>query len=172
MVNFTASFVNRLRIGPSYVKVGFVTFGASGINHFFLNSTTTRAALLQRLLALPPFSTLANSNNLADALAQISNIQFLAVSGDRLDVRNVVIVLTAEPADLSKQFIVPQANLLKSAGVQLFAIGVDNANASEIQAISSSPQLLNNNYFMTQDSLLLTYVNTLFNLLCPAGCNG
>ena len=172
MVNFTASLVNRMRIGPNYVKVGFVTYGTSGINHFYLNSTTTRVALLQRLLTLSPFSTLANSINLAEALAQINNVQFLSVSGDRLDMRNVVVLLSAEPSDLSRELIVPQANLLKNSGVHIFAIGVDNANASEIQAISSSPQLLNSNYFMTQDSLLPTYVNTLFNLLCPAACNG
>ena len=175
MIQFVWSIVSRMNIGPDAVQIGLVTYGFFGKSQFYLQNSTHRLTMLNRISNLPSIAQLADWSNLAAGLSEVYNNQFTIARGDRVNVPNVVVVLTPQPADQGLDSTYIQANFLKAAGmIQIYSIGINSASTNEIRNISSSPQTLNYNYFLPgDDSQLYTIVDTLYNILCPAAfCPG
>ena len=173
IVNFVYELVSRLNIGSDAVQIGVVTYGSTSIDQFYLQDYLLRSTVLQRISNLASVQ-LTTLNNLANGLNEAYSQQFVSFRGDRVNVQNVVVVLTPVQSDDSTTNIFAQANILKNAGTRIYSIGVNSASTSEMQGVSSSPQVLNSNYFMVaQDTQLNSFVDTFYNIICPpVGCSG
>ncbi|KAL0167350.1 hypothetical protein M9458_039194, partial [Cirrhinus mrigala] len=71
------------------------------------------------------------------ALTYILKNSFKAESGSRSDVPKIVILITDGK---SQDDVFSPAQSLRDAGIELFAIGVKNADENELRAIASPPQ--------------------------------
>ena len=154
-----------MNIGPDEVRVGLVTYGFFGTDRIFLNSYSTASSLVQAIQAV---SATGDWSNLANGLNQAYESQFITANGDRANVQNVVVVIAPAKSDQGTDGTISTANILKNAGIKIYAVGMNNADATEMQAITSSPQTLGSNYFMlSSDTQLSSLVNTLHSTLCP-----
>ena len=169
MLSFVANVVSQMNIGPNGVRVGVVTYGFFGTDRIFLNSYSTASSLVQAIQAI---SATGDWSNLANGLNQAYTSQFTTANGDRANVQNVVVVIAPAKSDQGTDGTISTANILKNAGIRIFAVGMNNADATEMQSISSSPQTLGSNYFMlASDTQLSSLVNTMYSTLCPQGSN-
>lgn len=163
-----------MNIGPDAVQVGVVTFGFTGTSNYYLYNTTTRLNVMNQIASLPTLASQNSFASISNALQEVINNQFVAIRGDRPLVPNVVVLVTSLPANLDTNVEYQTANTLKARGVQVYTVGMNTANPTEIRNISSSPYLQNFNYFqLTSDVQLPTIVDSLYTVLCPpAGCPG
>ena len=172
IVSFVYQLASRLNIGTGAVQIGVVTYGSTGTDQFFLQDYLLRSTVLQRISNLASVQ-LTTLNYLTSGLSDAYLQQFVLNRGDRTNVQNVVVVLTSVQSDDSTSNIFAQANTLKNAGTRIYSIGVNSASTSEMQGVSSSPQVLNSNYFMlSQDTQLSGFVDTFYNIICPTVCSG
>jgi hypothetical protein len=173
MIDFAARVVSRMNIDSGSVQVGLVTYGFGATDRFFLNTSLTRAGVVSAIYALTTTVSLTSDAFLTNGLTQAYTSQFTAFRGDRPNVPNVVVVLSVANSDSNANTIFNQANIMKSAGITIYGFGINTASAFQMQSISSSPQLLNLNYFYANpDTTLGGYVNNFYNILCPLVCAG
>lgn len=164
------SIVSQMTIGPNNVQVGVITYGFSATSRFYLNTYTTQAQVIAAINAL---TLQGDWSNVAAALTEAQNNQFISARGDRSNANNVVILITPQRADQSANLVASTAAALRATGVQIYAVGTNTADAAELQTISSPPQTLNNNYFfVTSDTQLSSLSTTLYSLVCPLSCPG
>ena len=75
---------------------------------------------------------------------------FTAVNGDRSDADNVAIVITDGVSTWDKNLTIPEAETARLKGIQIVSVGVtDKVDEGELREMSSLPQILNQNYFMS-----------------------
>ena len=147
VLNFVQYIVNILDIGPNNVRVGIVRFSNFAQNLFHLNDTTTDQIGLQTYIASIPF--IGGNRNVSGALRTVINDQLTFRNGDRSNVENVVIVITGGTSDVDVIRTYSDALDLRSIA-KVFSIRVDNiANIAETISISSAPNQLNANYFVS-----------------------
>jgi hypothetical protein len=164
------SIVSQMTIGPNNVQVGVITYGFSATSRFYLNTYTTQAQVVAAINAL---TLQGDWSNVAAALTEAQNNQFISARGDRSNANNVVILITPQRADQNANLVASTAAALRATGVQIYAVGTNTADAAELQTISSPPQTLNTNYFfVTSDTQLSSLSTTLYSLVCPLSCPG
>ena len=170
-LNFTASLVSYMNIGPNAVQVGLITMASDGINRFYLYNSTSQATLIRNILAVP---YVGDFSNLAAAIRVAQNRQFLSQFGDRSYAPNVILVISAVAPNLEASNTISAAANAQSAGITIFSIGVDNYDFTTVTQITSSPRLQNYNYFLlSASSQLPNIVFSVLNVLCPlVSCPG
>ena len=88
---FLSKLVGRLDIDSGSTRVGLVTYATTVRTRFDLNDHTTVASVQS---AISRLTYSGGSTNTDLALAHVRTSVLTASSGDRLNVRNVVVVLT------------------------------------------------------------------------------
>ena len=67
-------------------------------------------------------------------------MEFLLFTGDRPDIQNVAVLLSDGKSTWEANNTIPEAELLKEAGVKVFAIGIGpEMNVDELKEIASAP---------------------------------
>ena len=162
-----------MNIGKDAVQIGVVTYGQTGADQFYLQDYLLRATILQKISSLNSIQ-LTTLNYLANGLNEVHLQQFVSSKGDRSNVQNVVVVLTTVQSDDTISNISAQANLLKNAGTRIYSIGLNSASLTEMAGISSSPQILNNDYFIIPEERQLNdFADIFYNIICSANvCPG
>lgn len=145
---FVSDFVEGFSYGDNGIRVGVVTFASDASNRFFLNTYATRNEVVAAILALPYTE---GGTHTDEALRAAQTEQFTAVNGDRPDAPNILIVLTDGLSNGDSDAVV-QAEQTRAAGIRIYAIGVgDGVNEDELRLMSSEPQQLGVNYFLSSD---------------------
>ena len=158
LINFVISILENLEIGDNAARIGFISFAENANNVFFLNAFSNRNDIINRINSLAdPSEAGANAQ---EAFSFARTNQFTSSNGDRTSALNVVVYLTYGQSSVQADQTVNQAQLLKTSGVTIFAIGIGgNADTQEVMDISSLPQILDIVYWLPSGLLELETIS-------------
>lgn len=167
MLSFVINIVNQL--DTTTTRIGVVYFSNNAVSEFFLNTFTNRTEIISAIRNLP---YLGGDTHTAAGLDEMRINQFSAINGDRIDAANVAVVITDGASTINPNNTIPAAIAARAAGIRIIAVGItENVDEIEVSGISSEPQLLNSNYFLTTNFQVLEPVlDTLVVTACaPTG---
>uniref|UniRef100_A0A3B3X1D4 Collagen, type XIV, alpha 1a n=1 Tax=Poecilia mexicana TaxID=48701 RepID=A0A3B3X1D4_9TELE len=130
---FLENLVNAFDIGIDKTRIGLAQYSGDPRIEWHLNTYSTKEAVIDAVKNLP----YKGGNTLTGlALNFVSDYCFKPESGSRVGVPKIGILITDGK---SQDDVVPPAESLRKAGVELFAIGVKNADENELRSIASEP---------------------------------
>ncbi|KAK7906744.1 hypothetical protein WMY93_015356 [Mugilogobius chulae] len=131
--NFIARMVSVFDIGPERVQIGLAQYSGDPKTEWHLNSHPTKASLLEAVANLP----YKGGNTMTGmALNYILQNNFRPNVGLRPDARKIGVLITDGK---SQDEIVVNSQNLRDSGIELYAIGVKNADENELRSIASDP---------------------------------
>ena len=157
-LEFIAALSNAFTIGPDDSRVGVVVFGDDARLQFPLNAYNNIGDLTQAISNIPFIGTTTNT---PEALIVTRTQCFNPSSGDRSDVNNVAIIITdgVPFPDAYRQPAIDEARALRNAGTIMVSVGItDFVDVAFLKEMSSSPQILNQNYFQVPNFDALTQI--------------
>ncbi|XP_061786814.2 collagen alpha-1(XII) chain-like [Nerophis lumbriciformis] len=131
--NFIARLVSVFDIGPDNVQIGLVQYSGDPNTEWHLNAHPTKASLLKAVANLP---YKGGNTKTGMALSYILQNNFRRHAGMRQDSRKMVILVTDGK---SQDEVVTHWQKLKETGIELYAIGVKNADENELRSMASDP---------------------------------
>uniref|UniRef100_A0A3B4BYX3 Collagen alpha-1(XII) chain n=1 Tax=Pygocentrus nattereri TaxID=42514 RepID=A0A3B4BYX3_PYGNA len=164
-VNFKTirSFIGRMvgvfDIGPDKVQIGLAQYSGDPKTEWHLNAHPTRESLLEAVANLP----YKGGNTMTGlALNYILQNNFKTNVGLRPDSRRIGVLITDGK---SQDDIIRSSENLRGQGIELYAIGVKNADENELRSIASDPDEIHM-YNVADFSFLLDIVDDLTVNLC------
>ncbi|XP_021375367.1 uncharacterized protein LOC110464458 isoform X14 [Mizuhopecten yessoensis] len=137
MLNFTWSTVRELEVDSGNYRIGLMTFSDRANREFNLNSYDTKEKLKK---AISRTAYIYGRTNTADAFLMARRDMFAQQFGDRLDVPNVIVIITDGESNINNMRTIPEAMTLKRAGVTIITVAVGYADSSaELFGITSNP---------------------------------
>ena len=95
-LNFVADIINSLTIGPNAIQVGLVIYSNEARVEFFLNTYSSQAELVGRILDPSTAGTLGSylggTTHTADGIKQAREQVFASQNGNRPDAKDIMIV--------------------------------------------------------------------------------
>ncbi|KAJ8392978.1 hypothetical protein AAFF_G00068820 [Aldrovandia affinis] len=156
---FIGRMVGVFDIGPDRVQIGLAQYSGDPKTEWHLNTHTTRASLLEAVANLP----YKGGNTLTGlALNYILQNNFKPNVGQRPKARRIGVLITDGK---SQDDIIQNSQNLRDQGIELYAIGVKNADENELRSIASDPDEIHM-YNVADFSFLLDIVDDLTNNLC------
>ncbi|XP_052386234.1 collagen alpha-1(XII) chain-like isoform X2 [Carassius gibelio] len=157
--SFIGRMVGAFDIGPDRVQIGLAQYSGDPKTEWHLNSHRTREDLLEAVASLP----YKGGNTLTGlALNYILQNNFKANVGMRPNSRKIGVLVTDGK---SQDDITVNSQNLRDQGIELYAIGVKNADENELRTIASDPDEIHM-YNVADFSFLLDIVDDLTNNLC------
>ncbi|KAM4026875.1 collagen alpha-4(VI) chain-like [Anomaloglossus baeobatrachus] len=132
---FLHKVINALEIGTNNVRVGLVLYSDKPSLEFKLNTFNEKYEILDYITKLPYRGGKAHTG---EALKFVRKELFLPENGGRshLGVQKIAVVMTnGQSAD----DIVKPASKLRRSGVEVFAVGFQNAETKDLRIIASHP---------------------------------
>ncbi|KAJ8353811.1 hypothetical protein SKAU_G00213780 [Synaphobranchus kaupii] len=130
---FLENLVNAFSVGINNTRVGLAQYSGDPRIEWHLNAFTTKDSVIDAVKNLP----YKGGNTLTGlALTYILENSFKPESGSRSNVPKIGILITDGK---SQDDVIPPAESLRNAGIELFAIGVKNADENELKSIASEP---------------------------------
>ncbi|XP_016357451.1 collagen alpha-1(XIV) chain [Sinocyclocheilus anshuiensis] len=156
---FLESLVRAFAVGSEHTRVGLAQYSGDPRIEWHLNTHSTKEAVIDAVKTLP----YKGGNTLTGlALTYILENSFKAESGSRPDVPKIGILITDGK---SQDDVLSPAQRLRDAGIELFAIGVKNADENELRAIASPPEQTHV-YNVADYSFMLDIVEGLTRSVC------
>lgn len=147
MLNFIADLVRQLDIGDEDARVGFVKYGDNADNEFYLETYDDQDDLIDAILDV---SYDGGATNTQEALREMHSDQFTTRRGDRTHVPNVAVVITDGESTVDPDNTITEAEEARRKGIVIFSVGIGNdVNPAELRLMSSDPQALDQNYFLS-----------------------
>ncbi|KAK6290982.1 hypothetical protein J4Q44_G00386190 [Coregonus suidteri] len=156
---FLENLVNAFSVGIDETRIGLAQYSGDPRIEWHLNAFSTKDAVLDAVKNLP----YKGGNTLTGlALTYILENSFKPESGSRSGVPKVGILITDGK---SQDDVIPPAQSLRDAGVELFAVGVKNADENELRAIASEPD--NTHVYNVADfSIMSSIIEGLTKIVC------
>uniref|UniRef100_A0A8C3L1Z0 Collagen alpha-1(XIV) chain n=1 Tax=Chrysolophus pictus TaxID=9089 RepID=A0A8C3L1Z0_CHRPC len=130
---FLENLVSAFNVGSEKTRVGLAQYSGDPRIEWHLNAYSTKDAVLDAVRNLP----YKGGNTLTGlALTYILENSFKPEAGARPGVSKIGILITDGK---SQDDVIPPAKNLRDAGIELFAIGVKNADINELKEIASEP---------------------------------
>ena len=150
----------------NHTRVGVVLFSNKAENIMYLNSYSDPAEVINQIGTL---KYKGGNTNTSAALRLMRQQQFMEDHGDRLGVKNIAIVITDGESNYDPEDTIPEAEAARAAGIQVYVVGITNeVNVDELRMMSSEPQELNQNYYLSADfNSLSDIVDVLIGRSCP-----
>ncbi|KAM6974892.1 LOW QUALITY PROTEIN: collagen alpha-1(XIV) chain [Tautogolabrus adspersus] len=131
---FLENLVRAFNVEFDQTRIGLAQYSGDPRIEWHLNAHTTKEAVIDAVKNLP----YKGGNTLTGlALTFILENSFKPESGSRAGVPKIGILITDGK---SQDDVIPPAQSLRDAGIELFAIGVKNADENELKAIASPPE--------------------------------
>ncbi|XP_024865789.1 collagen alpha-1(XIV) chain isoform X3 [Kryptolebias marmoratus] len=131
---FLENLVRAFSVEFDKTRIGLAQYSGDPRIEWHLKTHTTKEAVIDAVKNLP----YKGGNTLTGlALTFILENSFKPESGSRPGVPKIGILITDGK---SQDDVIPPAQSLKDAGIELFAIGVKNADKNELKAIASPPE--------------------------------
>ncbi|XP_049446985.1 collagen alpha-1(XII) chain isoform X1 [Epinephelus fuscoguttatus] len=131
--SFIARMVSVFEISPERVQIGLAQYSGDPKTEWHLNAHPTKASLLDAIANLP----YKGGNTMTGmALNYILQNNFRPNVGLRPDSRKIGVLITDGK---SQDDIVFNSQNLRDSGIELYAIGVKNADENELRTIASDP---------------------------------
>lgn len=137
MKDFMKSIVGKSAIGQNQVHVGIMQFSTIQIMEFPLNRFYDKAEINR---AIEDMQQIGGGTHTGEAIGEIS-YYFDRSGGGRPDLRQSLIVITDGEA---QDEVKGPAEALRAKGVLIYAIGVVNANTTQLLEISGTPDRVYN----------------------------
>ncbi|XP_053488110.1 collagen alpha-1(XII) chain isoform X1 [Ictalurus furcatus] len=158
---FIARMVGVFDIGPDRVQIGLAQYSGDPKTEWHLNAHRTRDSLMEAVANLP----YKGGNTMTGlALNYILQNNFKANVGMRPNSRKIGVLVTDGK---SQDDIIANSQNLRDSGIELYAIGVKNADENELRTIASDPDEIHM-YNVMDFSFLLDIVDDLANNLCSS----
>ena len=154
VLEFVAGVINQLP--RSGTRVGAVVFSDTGELLIRLNQFSSLESVRDSILTTvyPGANT-----NTSGGLWVARNELFNRFNGDRSEVANLAIVITDGKSTYDSDKTIPIAQDLQRDGVRVISVGITpSVDEEELRAISSPPQIRNENYFISADFTELTSI--------------
>uniref|UniRef100_A0A3B4BEK0 Uncharacterized protein n=1 Tax=Periophthalmus magnuspinnatus TaxID=409849 RepID=A0A3B4BEK0_9GOBI len=130
---FLENLVDAFDVAFDKTRIGLAQYSGDPRIEWHLNTFRTKEAVIDAVKNLP----YKGGNTLTGlALTYILENCFKPEAGSRVGVPKIGILITDGK---SQDDVVPPAESLRDAGVELFAIGVKNADENELRSIASEP---------------------------------
>ncbi|KAM9435215.1 collagen alpha-1(XII) chain isoform 2-T2 [Clarias gariepinus] len=156
---FISRMVGVFDIGPDKVQIGLAQYSGDPRTEWNLNAHRTRTSLLNAVSNLP----YKGGNTMTGmALNYILQNNFKREVGLRPDSRKIGVLITDGK---SQDDIILSSQNLKTENIELYAIGVKNADENELRSIASEPDEIHM-YNVNDFSFLLDIVDDLTENLC------
>ncbi|XP_071006355.1 collagen alpha-1(XII) chain-like isoform X2 [Oncorhynchus clarkii lewisi] len=156
---FIARIVGVFDIDPDRVMIGMVQYSGDPKTEWHLNAHPTRDGLLKAVADLP----YKGGNTMTGmALNYILTNNFKTNVGLRKDSRKIGVLITDGK---SQDEIITNSQVLRDENIELYAIGVKNADENELRSIASDPDEIHM-YNVNDFSFLLDIVDELTINLC------
>ncbi|XP_029359212.1 collagen alpha-1(XIV) chain-like isoform X2 [Echeneis naucrates] len=131
---FLENLVNAFDVGIDKTRIGLAQYSGDPRIEWHLNAFSSKDAVIDAVRNLP----YKGGNTLTGfALTYIMENCFKPESGSRVGVPKIGILITDGK---SQDDVITPAESLRNAGVELFAIGVKNADENELRSIASEPE--------------------------------
>lgn len=149
-LNFITNIVNSFNIGTSNVQVGLVAYSANTGSRFFLNTNQDKTSLINNINSLQYIPGGFGAVDFAGGLREARVNQFTVSRGKQLGVQDVLIILTNGESTVTNAAAVTELNLIRAAGIKVFAVGLTStANQQIVSSLVVPPTpILNWNYFL------------------------
>ncbi|XP_053301278.1 collagen alpha-1(XII) chain [Pleuronectes platessa] len=131
--SFISAAAGAFQIGEEKSRVGVVQYSSDTRTEFNLNSHMTRAALLQ---AVGSLQYKGGNTMTGDALSYLMENTISQAAGARLNLPKVLVIITDGK---SEDAVEGYAKQLRSGGVEIFVLGVGQADEAEMKLMASSP---------------------------------
>uniref|UniRef100_A0A3Q3X4W8 Uncharacterized protein n=1 Tax=Mola mola TaxID=94237 RepID=A0A3Q3X4W8_MOLML len=156
---FIARMIMVFDVSPDKVQIGLAQYSGDPKTEWHLNAHTTKVSLLEAIANLP----YKGGNTMTGmALNYILQNNFKADVGMRPDSRKIGVLITDGK---SQDEIVFTSQNLRDSGIELYAIGVKNADENELRSIASDPDEIHM-YNVDDFRFLLDIVDDLTVNLC------
>ena len=167
VLQFTVDLVDYFTIGPDATRVGVIVFSENVRMEFPLNQHHDREQLKA---ALRNMQYEGHETNTPEAFRMARQQCFSEAYGDRRDVQNLAVIMTdgvPYPEDRRAPAI-SEAQVLRSYGTKIFAIGITNLiDINLLRDLSSPPHIEDRNYFTSPS---FTALNEISSVLGQAVC--
>lgn len=131
--NFLENLVTAFDVDIDKTRIGLAQYSGDPRIEWNLNTYSTKDAVLDAVKNLP----YKGGNTLTGlALTYILEHSFTSEAGARSGIPKIGILITDGK---SQDDVIPPSQSLRDAGIELFAIGVKNADENELQSIASAP---------------------------------
>ncbi|XP_062835111.1 collagen alpha-1(XX) chain [Anolis carolinensis] len=156
---FLASLVAPFNVAMDKIRVGLTQYSSDPRTEWDLNTYSTRDEVLEALRSL----RYKGGNTFTGlALTHVLEHNLKADTGARSEAPKLIILLTDGK---SQDDANPPAQVLKNMGIQIFAVGVKNADETELRQVASDPLELTV-YNVLDFPLLSSLVGRLTRVLC------
>ncbi|XP_044034113.1 scavenger receptor cysteine-rich type 1 protein M130-like isoform X1 [Siniperca chuatsi] len=132
--SFASSIVSTFYISPDGVQIGLVLYSDEPKTKWHLNTHSTKHSLLEAIAYL---QHMGGGTMTGSALNYILQNNFKPNVGMRADSQKIVVLITDGMS--IDDILLPSQNL-KDAGIELYAIGLNDADMSELWVIASDPK--------------------------------
>ncbi|KFV72898.1 Collagen alpha-1(XX) chain, partial [Struthio camelus australis] len=157
--DFLSTLISPFNIAQDKIRVGLSQYSSDPRTEWDLNSYTTRDEVLEAVRNL----RYKGGNTFTGlALTHVLEQNLKPESGARLEAEKLVILLTDGKSQDDANLI---AQTLKNMGIEIFAIGVKNADEAELKQVASEPLELTV-YNVLDFPLLSSLVGRLTRVLC------
>ena len=143
VLNSIKTFVNKAGIDSGNIRIGMATYSSNVHVQFYLNSYSSRADLLN---AIDKIVFISGDKNTADGIRTVRNELFSLTHGDRPGVPNIAFVITDGVSNVNRLESIPEAEMSRDVGIELFAIGIGVTVIDELNGIGGSK----NNRFLVK----------------------
>ena len=168
LLNFTASIVQRLTIGSTASRVGFVSYGFYGTDIFYLNTYSNTSQVVNAILTLPYNGDWSNQFS---GITQTYSTSFQEANGDRTNVQNVAVVISGSPYNQGSSPTLA-AQVAQSQNIKILSVGVSGASLNDLYNISSFPRVQNITFWnIPTFEMLYSYVGQLHSQICQPHVN-
>ncbi|XP_068425396.1 collagen alpha-1(XIV) chain isoform X1 [Clinocottus analis] len=156
---FLENLVDAFDVGIDKTRIGLAQYSGDPRIEWHLNAFSTKDAVIDAVKNLP----YKGGNTLTGlALTYILEHCFKPESGSRVGIPKIGILITDGK---SQDDVIPPAESLRNAGIELFAIGVKNADETELLSIASEPD--NTHVFNVADfNVMSSIVQGLTKIVC------
>jgi len=164
ILGFAASIVGSFPIGADQTRIGIVKFSTAPKVEFYMDRYTNRNDMLT---AIKNLQHEGGETNIAGGLRLARTDLFSTSHGARNNVPKIAILMTDGFANIDARQTIPQANLTKAAGVNIFTVGMtDKVDVNQLKSISSYPP--ETHFFYVSD---FSKLSTIFDDLIQRSCN-
>ncbi|KAE8283773.1 Collagen alpha-1(XII) chain Fibrochimerin Precursor [Larimichthys crocea] len=157
MKSFVAKIVSGFDIGPDKVQIGLTLFSNTVETKWHLNTHRTKESLLKAIYDL---QQRGGGTETGSALKHVLHNNFRPDVGMRADSRKVLLLITdGESQDETRT----PSQHLKDTGIQVYTIGVRDADKNELLSIVSNRDAL---YIVDDFSSLMSITDAVITNLC------
>lgn len=136
MLGFATGIVEAFPITPELTQVGVLLFSDRIDTKFYLNTYDNKNDVVD---AIRNLDLAGGDTNIAAALRTAHYTMFSQRFGARAGVPKILILVTDGKANIEPERTLPEANLTKSDGIEIFSVGITSSISFEqLRAIASA----------------------------------